>query len=233
MPWPLYGLAFGTGALAGLSPCGIGMVPSYVGLVLDSGAGGPATRKALATGLRITAGFMALFAAAAVVIRILASLFIAVMPWAAVAVGFLMAAWGVVGIARGRLGGIELRGIPLVGQVSDGRQLGVYGYGVVYGIACLSCSLPLFLSLVVQTVAAHSPLGTLLVLIAYGMGLGVVVNSVSVLALSGRKVMTRRFQRVLPYVERLSGVFVLASGLYVAWYWLSGPGGLLAGRTLL
>lgn len=230
--WPLYGLAFGTGALAGLSPCGIGMVPSYVGMVLDGGAGGSTTRKGLATGLRITVGFMAIFAAAAVLISVLASAFIAVIPWAAVAVGLLMATWGAVGVARGRLGGIELRGIPLVGHMSDGRHLGVYGYGVVYGIACLSCSLPLFLSLVLQTVAARSPFGALLVLIAYGIGLGVIVNSVSVLAMSARKAMTRGFRRVLPYVERLSGVFVLVSGLYVAWYWLSGPGGLLAGRTL-
>lgn len=228
--WPLYALAFGTGALAGLSPCGIGMLPSYVGMVLDAQPDGSTTRRSLGTGLRITAGYMALFASAAVLISGLASAFIAVIPWAAVGVGLLVAAWGAMGIARGRLGGIELRGVPLVGQMRDGRQLGLYGYGVLYGIACLSCSLPLFLSLVLQTVAAHSPVGTLLVLLAYGAGLGVVVNAVSVLAAGARQAVTRRVRRVLPYVERVSGVFVLASGLYVMWYWLSGPGGLLAGR---
>lgn len=231
--WPLYGLAFGTGALAGLSPCGIGMVPSYVGMVLDTGTGGATMRRSLGTGIRITAGFMALFGAAAALISVLAGAFIAVIPWAAVAVGLLMAAWGAIGIVRGRLGGIELRGIPLVGHMADGRQLGVYGYGVVYGIACLSCSLPLFLSLVLQTVMARSPAGTPVVLLAYTAGLAVVVNAVSVLAVTARRALAVRVRRFLPYVERLGGLFVLASGLYVMWYWLSGPGALLAGRGLL
>ncbi len=230
--WPLYGLAFGTGTLAGLSPCGIGMLPSYIGMVLDTdaGTGGSTAFKSLGTGIRITAGFMALFGIAAVLINILATTFIAVIPWAAVAVGLLMATWGAIGVVRGRLGGIELRGIPLVGHMSDGRQLGVYGYGVVYGIACLSCSLPLFLSLVLQTVMAHSPVGTLFVLLTYGAGLGAVVNAVSVLTVSARQMMTVRIRQILPYIERVGGVFVLASGMYVVWYWLSGPGGLLAGR---
>lgn len=229
--WPLYGLAFGTGALAGLSPCGIGMMPSYVGMVLGARASGSRACAALGTGLRITAGFIALFGVAALLIDVVATAFIAIIPWAAVAVGLIMAIWGVVGIVRGRLDGIEFRRLALVGHIADGRQLGVYGYGVLYGVACLSCSLPLFLSLVLQTVMAHSPQATLAVLLLYGAGLGVVVNAVSVLAVAARQTVAVRLRKAVPYVERLSGAIVLASGGYVMWYWLSGPGGLLGGRA--
>lgn len=228
---PLYGLAFGTGALAGLSPCGIGMLPSYVGMVLGASPDESTGLRGLGTGLRITAGFMTLFGASAIIIGLLATAFIAVIPWAAVVVGALMAGWGTVGLAKGRLSGMELRGVRPVRSIADGRQVGVYAYGLLYGVACLSCSLPLFLSLVVQTLVAKSPVGTFLVLIAYGAGLGVVVNTVSVLTATARDLMASRLRRILPYVERVGGVFVLASGLYVMWYWLSGPGGLVAGRA--
>lgn len=228
---PLLGLAFGTGTLAGLSPCGIGMLPSYVGMVLGTSPGQRPGWKGLGVGLRITGAFVLLFALSAMLIGLVATAFIDLIPWAAVGVGALVAGWGALGLLGRRFKSIDLRAFTGMGARTDGRQVGVYTYGILYGIACLSCSLPLFLSLVLQTLQAHSPAGTVLILVAYGLGLGVVVTTVSVLTATARDLLARRLRRILPYVDRAGSAFVLASGLYVMWYWLSGPGGLLAVRT--
>lgn len=228
----LYALALGTGAAAGLSPCGVGMLPSYVGLLVGTDQEEARAVRGLGAGLAVSAGFLALFVTTAVAIMLAASSVIHLIPWLAVAVGAGLLIWGVVGLVSGHLGGVELRGTRLFGYAPGEGRGGLFGYGVAYGVACLSCSLPLFLSLVVQSLASRSAAQAGLVLLAYGLGLSIVVNVLTVLTVTARHTAHLWIRRVTPYVERFGSVLVLASGAYLLWYWLAGPSGLFSGNAL-
>ena len=50
------------------------------------------------------------------------------------------------------------------------------------------------------------------------MGMGLVLTVVSLAAALAQQAFLRNMRRVLPYINRVSGLLLLLTGLYVAWY---------------
>jgi hypothetical protein len=82
----------------------------------------------------------------------------------------------------------------------------------------LSCTLPVFLAAVSTTFREDDLTTGLAVFLAYATGMGLVLTGLAVAMALARQSMVRRLRRVLPFVERASGVLLAAAGAYVAWY---------------
>jgi hypothetical protein len=93
-------------------------------------------------------------------------------------------------------------------------------FGAAYATASLSCTLAILLVVVAQALAMSNPAGIVGVLAAYGAGAATVLTAVSVSTALARGAVARKLRRVLPYVGRLGGVLLVASGLYLVAYWL-------------
>ena len=88
-------------------------------------------------------------------------------------------------------------------------------YGIGYGLASLSCALPVFLVVVAGALSTNGFLPGLLVFLAYAAGIGAVLLGVTLASALGKGVIVRWFKRTVPYVELVCGL--LAAGGYLVY----------------
>jgi hypothetical protein len=94
----------------------------------------------------------------------------------------------------------------------------MYGYGVSYAIASLSCTIGPFLAVTAAGFRGGSVLTGVSIYLAYVAGLTLVVGVLAIAAASASSALADRLRRVLPFVNRMSGVLLVLVGLYVGYY---------------
>ncbi len=216
-----FGLAFAAGLVATVNPCGFAMLPAYLSyfIGLDDRPGAtddPGLVQALRVGATVSAGFLVVFGATGLLVNAGVRTVIDVIPFVALGVGVLMV---VLGIAM-------LRGFQLsVGAFKTGlgantrSTTGVFTFGVSYALASLSCTLPVFLAVVVGSIASTSFVSGLATYVAYAAGMSVVLLALTIAVALARHGVVRRLRSVLPYVQRISAGFLIVAGLYIVWFW--------------
>lgn len=215
----LVGLAFVAGMVAAFNPCGFAMLPAYLTLVIDPQNNGQLTavRRALAATASMALGFLVVFGSFGLLTVSVASTVQRYLPYVTLAIGailFVMGIW--------LLSGRELKMPNLVG--GSGRwaptaRLGsMFGYGVGYAIASLSCTIGPFLAVTGTSLRRGSPAQGVLVYLAYAAGIALVVGVLAVAVALASSSMVDRMRAVLPYVNRVSGLILVVVGLYVGYY---------------
>jgi cytochrome c biogenesis protein CcdA len=224
-------LAFSAGLIATVNPCGFAMLPAYLSFFVGLGDEAPATRgvalaQALRVGTTVALGFLVVFGAAWLALALGTRAVIDVVPWAAL----------VVGVAVAALGGWLLAGrqlpvhLPTPGRAAEGRSTGaVLTFGVGYAVASLSCTLPVFLTLVLGTATQQSVGSALTLFGVYAVGMALPLLAVTVGLAVGRHSLVRNVRRLLPYVNRVAGGLLLAAGVYIAAFWTSELAGVTVG----
>lgn len=224
----LVALAFTAGMVAALNPCGFAMLPAYLTLVVAGEGGsrrgaqrrvevvGPALRRAVAATAAMALGFLTVFGLFGLLTVSVASALQRYLPYATVLVGLSLVALGF-----WLLSGREL-GVPTAGRAArwapTARMGSMYGYGVGYAVASLSCTVGPFLAVTGASLRGGSLLGVLGAYGAYAAGLTLVVGVLAVAVALASTAVIDRMRRLLPYVSRLGGVILVAVGLYVAYY---------------
>ena len=212
-------VAFASGMLAIVNPCGFAMLPAYVGyfLGLDGGSGDAraSVSRSLEVGLAVSAGFLAVFSAIGLVVYHLTA---QVYEWSA-------AITMVIGVVLVVLGIAMLRGYEPVVNLPKlqrgGRTQGrgsMFVFGVSYAIASLSCALPLFIGTVAGTFRRESALANMGSFVAYALGMTLVLLAVTVSLGMARRGLVTRPRRALPHVTRASGLLLVVAGAYLAHY---------------
>ena len=218
-----FALAFGAGMVATINPCGFAMLPAYLSYFLGSddtdrtgrGAHDPALGRAAVVGLCVTAGFVVVFAITGTIISNLSNTLLDYVPYVTVVIGVALVA-----LAVAMLFGYEpvLR-LPKLEKGAGSRELGsMFVFGVSYAIASLGCAIPAFLVVTSTTFRNESFLSGVAAFVMYGLGMGVVVISLTVYTALARNGLVRRLRRTMPYVNRIAAVLLLLSGAYVTYY---------------
>ncbi|WP_079585573.1 cytochrome c biogenesis CcdA family protein [Mycobacteroides abscessus] len=212
--------ALGAGLVAGLNPCGFAFLPGYLGLVI-AGTDRTASqlvalcRAAVAT-IAMAAGFVTVFGIFGMVISPVVASAGRYMPFATVVIGVAL-----IGLAIWLLSGRELNSVVLPrlsGTVPTSSLLSMYGYGLTYAIASLSCTVGPFLAVISTTFKQGSIIVGILSFTAYGAGMAITVGVAALaVALVGSSA-GMWLRRALPYVNRIAGAVVLLTGLYVTYY---------------
>jgi cytochrome c-type biogenesis protein len=212
--------ALAAGVLAAVNPCGFAMLPAYLTLVVlgdgrEDRRRAVAVRRALAATAVMALGFVAVFGAFGLVIAPLADSVQRYLPIVTVLIGAVLVAlgaWMLTGRELTVLMPKPLRGAPTA------RVGSMFGYGVAYAIASLSCTIGPFLAVTSVTFRAGSVLGGLLAYLAYAAGMALVVGvAATAVALAGIAAITAA-RRLLPYVNRAGGALLIIVGAYVAYY---------------
>ena len=214
----LVSLAFAAGLVAALNPCGFAMLPAYLVRVIR-GEGAPtglaAAGRALAATTGMGLGFLTVFglfgaltiSAGATVQRYL--------PYLVVVIGIVLVALGI-WLLLGRE--LTLLTPRFPGGAPTARLGSMYGYGVSYAIASLSCTVGPFLAVSAAGVRRGSLVGSASIYLAYTAGLTLVVGVLAVAAALTSSAVVNRLRRLLPYVSRISGALLVIVGLYVGYY---------------
>jgi hypothetical protein len=96
----------------------------------------------------------------------------------------------------------------------------MYGYGVSYAIASLSCTVAPFLAVTAAGFRSGSVATGALIYLAYVAGLTLVVGVLAIAAATASSALADRLRRILPLVNRIGGALLVLVGLYVGYYGL-------------
>jgi cytochrome c biogenesis protein CcdA len=213
------GLAFASGMVATVNPCGFAMLPAYLGYFLGLEGQGrdvkASVSRSLGVGLSVSAGFLVVFGVAGLAIYHLQASIYEWVPWATIVIGIALA---VLGIAM--LRGFEPV-VALPKMQRGGRTTGagsMFVFGISYAIASISCALPLFTGAVVGTFRRENLASSVAVFAAYALGMTLVLLVLTVSLGMAKQGMVRRLRKALPYVNRVSGAIIVVAGLYLAHY---------------
>lgn len=219
--------AFSVGAISSINPCGFALLPAYFARRLGVGADGndgevSTVGLALGAGGAATGGFVLIFGVIGGIIGLGAFWLAAALPWAGFVIGFVLALAGLF-VLFGKHIGIRL---PTAWSLETGNGLrGDFIFGLGYGTASLSCTLPIFLS-VTGVAITGGILQSALSFVAFGLGMGTILTAIAVAAAYSQDGLASTFKRFLPHAHKFSGGILLLAGLYVIFYWgeiLLGP----------
>lgn len=223
--WP-----FGIGMASVLNPCGVAMLPATLAWLAGTAAPtstgvGRAGKGALA-GLAMALGFTSVVLLLALLVHVTGAVFsgylriVMIALGAALAGGGVLVAFGLFHLPMARL--LHMEGVSL-----DARRPANPGTmvlaGILYGVAAMSCTLPLFIAVVFPTFSGG--LGqTLATVGAFGAGAATLLIAASEGTLFARDMLLRWLRRTRQIMNPLLGGTVAFAGIYLLYYWTLGPG---------
>ncbi|MCY3544099.1 MAG: cytochrome c biogenesis protein CcdA [Chloroflexi bacterium] len=223
-----FGFAFGAGLAAAFNPCGFAMLPAYMGLYLGVGNEEETSFvgqifKALLIGITVTVGFILLFAAAGAVIGLGArSVVGSVLPWIGLTVGVLLTIAGAWLLGGGKLyTALAQQTAEKFGNPGQANIRGYFIFGLAYGLASLSCTLPIFLAVIGSSFATSSIWGAFAQFILYAVGMGSVILTLTLGMSLFKGAMVGGMRKVMRYVEPVGTWLMLIAGTYIVFYWLT------------
>lgn len=226
------GFAFSMGVATFFSPCSVALIPAYVGYFVGlegPGAKERPTRASLAAGARFggaaAAGILALLAAAGGLIWLARTRFslsserlLETVTGAGYAVGVLLVVLGLLMLAgRGPTVTLPIR------APRERTLLNMAGFGVVFAVASMGCTLPLVFSVIAQA-ATQGALGGFLTVLAFGAGTAVLMFVVSLALSLGQETARARLRVAMRYAKPASALLLVAAGVYVVYYYATLPG---------
>jgi cytochrome c-type biogenesis protein len=219
------GFAFAAGIVASVNPCGFFMLPAYISYHLGTEeegfyqqSAGRRLSKGLFLGVVTTLGFLVVFAVVGGIISAGGQWLVRVFPFAGVAIGGIMIAVGLWLLITHRTLGIMAASRVTVSPQRNLRN--VFLYGIVYAIGSLSCTLPIFLVVVGSSLASQGLLGSFSQFIGYALGMGSILVAVTLGAALFQGTVARALRQALPYVHRVSALFMVGAGAYLIYYWV-------------
>jgi cytochrome c biogenesis protein CcdA len=211
--------------VASVNPCGFLMLPTYISYHLGTQEVGyyeqpAATRalKALALGGVATAGFLVVLTIVGLIIAAGGQWLIRVFPYAGVAIGVAMVLLGIWLLVTQRTLGIMAASRVTVSPQRNLRN--VFLFGIAYATGSLSCTLPIFLVVVGGSLGSQGLLNSFFQFVSYGLGMGAILIAVTVGAALFRGAVAKGLRVALPYIHRMSALFLAGAGAYLVYYWL-------------
>lgn len=223
------GYAFGAGMVSTVNPCGFAMLPAYLGLYLGKDDEGfvqssvvRRLAQALVVGAAVSAGFVALFGVAGLVIAAGGRFVVRAFPWIGLGIGVLLAALGL-WLITGRPVYIGLTERLAARMRTPGQRgiRGFFAFGLGYGTASLSCTLPIFLTVVGSALAVQGFLSAAVQFVSYALGMGLVILLLTVGLALFKGAAVGLVRKTLPYFQTLSAGLLLLAGVYIVYYWLT------------
>jgi len=214
------GFALAAGLIAALNPCGFAMLPAYLTLVVIGTDGETRSRttavgRALLATAAMALGFLVVFGTFGLVVAPLAASVQQYLPAITVLIGVSL-----IGLGVWMLTGRELTLLlPKLSQGAPTARLGsMFGYGLAYAIASLSCTIGPFLAVTSATLRSDSVLDGVLAYVAYGAGMTLVVGVLATAVALASSMVTIGLRRLLPHINRIGGGMLVLVGAYVGYY---------------
>jgi cytochrome c-type biogenesis protein len=214
-------LALTAGVIVAFNPCGFAMLPAYMSYFVGKSATDAErplpqrlSRAALVAGV-VTLGFVTVYGTIGLLATTLFSGIKQAVPFISVGVGIVLAILGFT-MVRGyepKLSFLK------VGTIDQGKGLrSLYVFGLSYAVVSLSCGFAGFSGVVVSTLNEGSLFGAAATYLTFSLGMGLVLMVLTLAAALAQQTVARSMKKALPYINRISGFFLIVAGLYVAFY---------------
>jgi cytochrome c-type biogenesis protein len=240
-----FALAFTAGMVATVNPCGFAMLPAYLsyflGLGPAAGEDEPAVAglgRALVVSAAVSLGFLAVFTGLGFVIRAGSQRVVDLAKYLSIGIGALLVVAGIAMLAGWR---IPFSTPKLEKGGRDRTMTSMFVFGVSYAVASLGCTIGPFIAIVLNSFTRDSFAAGVWSIAVYGLGMGLVLTALTVTLALARGGLLHVLRGAMAWIDRVAGVLLILSGLYLAYYWIfnlatdnglqSGRGGGLADRV--
>ncbi len=203
--------AFSAGVFTLFSPCSYALLPGYISYYLGAKFGAV---KALTGGLACTLGLITVFAAIGALASSLGELVPQIIPLLDIAAGVILITMGLGNLLNLKTPFISLN----IGPSKKQGFLGLYTYGIVYGLAGVGCSAPIFISVLFYSTSKGLAQG-ILTFIAYALGMGTPLIATTLILSQTKDYMIQRINMATEKLRRASGAILVAVGLYLIYYY--------------
>jgi cytochrome c biogenesis protein CcdA len=173
--------------------------------------------RALAATAVMTLGFVVVFAIFGSLTVALASTIQPYLPVVTVVIGVALVAVGI-WLLSGRRAGLPLPAALRPDAAPTAGLVSMFGYGLAYAVASLSCTVGPFLAVTTAGVRSGSAASAAAVYLAYAAGFALIVGTLAVGAAFTSSALADCLRRALPLIGRIGGLLVLVVGFYVTYY---------------
>ncbi len=201
---------FVIGLFATLSPCALPLYPGFLAYLAARGDAGDRPAVARALGLVVLAGVLTTMLVLGLLMAALA-----VTTSSALRIVTPLADAVVIALGLALLAGRDpFTKLPMFGpgRLGGGMVRSAYAYGLLYGPIALPCAAPLLVALFGLSLSFDSFVGALAFFLAFGLGFGLPLPVISLLAYSRQLSLVRLFARHRAIVSRVAGVVLVAVG---------------------
>lgn len=213
-----FAYSFMLGVLAAVNPCGFVLLPAYLAYFLgvDSSSSSRAPLvRALKVSAVVSAGFLLVF----LVIGTISRLFTQWIEMNAKYAGFVVGV-GMIGLGVAMLLGWKPSfATPDITVRRDHSLRAMFLFGVAYAVASIGCTIGFLTTAILGSISVHGFASGVLSIVLYGLGMALLVSTVTISMAFARTGLLKVLKRGLPYADRAAAVFILLTGAYLSWYW--------------
>lgn len=204
---------FTSGVFTLFSPCSFPLLPAYISYYLGARF---SVKKAVFGGFTCTLGLTSTFLAIGVAASLLGDFLTPYMPTFKLMAGVIIILLGV-GVFRGVR--IPSPRLPIK-AVKDGF-IGLFLFGIAYGLAAAVCSAPIFLSILLYAIASGGVINSIITFIIYAVGMGAPLVAISILVAMAKELALRKILGLAPWLYKMTGMMLFIIGAYLIYLYLS------------
>jgi cytochrome c-type biogenesis protein len=219
-PLTLAAFGFVAGVGAFFAPCAFALFPGYISYYVTSvGPGREGVGRSLALGVTCAGGSALFFALTGIAIALvggaISPYLIATKPVIALAVALL----GLVLVADVRLPAFAVPIGTAGASLPPAVRLFLYGFG--YALASTGCTLPIYVSIIVLPLTSGFAGAALLTFASFASAMALMMLLTSLLVGLAKASLLRRLQASTVWIKRVSGVVLIAAGVYLGYYYVA------------
>ncbi len=204
-------VTFVAGAYALLSPCGYPMLPGYISYYLGITS---SLRKAVFHGVACVSGIITVFSTIGAITSLVGSVINPFIPYLELVAGISTILFGLSILFE-----IDFSPLNLLFKAPKSRgAVGIFLYGIIYGLATLGCSAPLFFSILFLAIAS-GPVTGFITFLVYAIGMSVPLILTTVLVVMAKKSILKKIVTMTPKLQKMSGIVLIIIGVYLLYYY--------------
>lgn len=212
------------GMFAAINPCGFVMLPAYLMYFLGLEGSKPGSQRAsvvraLTVSAATSSGFITVFLIVGTIARLFTSTLVDNAKYVSLVVGIVMILLGCLMLAgwRPKFAMPEIGG----GKERSMTFASMFGFGVAYAVASIGCGIPLLIASVLGSFSTKGFVSGVVSTTLYGVGMALMVTALTVTLAFASGGLLRVLRGALRHMDRIASVFLIATGMYLTWYWYS------------
>lgn len=208
-------LVLTAGAVALFSPCGYPMLPGYVAYYLGTKR---SMSRSVLGGVACTLGLLSIFLTFGILVSVAGSMVYPYIPYFELVAGIMVIIMGIAMLANLQL---HLPSLPLTATKYRG-VLGLYCYGLLYGLATLSCTAPIFITILFMALSTGGIIAGIIIYVIYGVGMGIPLVVTTILIHKAKDYVDYLIRRLVGYTRWFNvvgGMVLITIGVYLVLYY--------------
>lgn len=216
-----FAYSFLLGVMAAVNPCGFILLPTYLLYYLgtelnrETESRAATLRRGLSVGVAVSSGFIGLFLIVGIISRAFTTVIRDNAKYAALIIGIGLIGMGIA-MFRGWKPPIAQ---PNMAMTKKRTWRNMFLFGIAYAIASIGCTIGLLISVILGSVGRHGFVSGVLSIALYGLGMGLLVTSLTVALAFARFGLVSNLKKSFRVFDKVSAVAVVLTGVYLAWYW--------------